>query len=317
MSRLSLAVLLAVLFLVPWSTASAADQIWINDIQVNPSRFWNTTVTIVGQVMATTPNPAGTTRGTYTLLDDSSPNPITVRTKDLPPVGKIYSVTGVVIQDPAQANAPLVRELKRGAPGMSPLLKYSLIGGSALFLVLLVTFFALLVKPKRGPVPKAATIVAAPNPPVSTSPGATPPPMARPVTPAAASPAKSVKTTKIPTADQAEAPKADKTQVFMSLGAELVVERGPDKGREFPLHKQVTTLGRPGSRKNDVELDDDTVSKEQASIFFDTNTKRFTLSNQSHTNATQVNQVVVTEGKELEAGDLIEMGRTSIRFERS
>lgn len=311
MSRPTFRVLLTLLLLVPGSLLSAADQIWINDIQVNPSRYWNTTVTIIGQVMATTPNPAGTTRGTYTLLDDSSPTPITVRTKDLPPVGKIYSVTGVVIQDPAQANAPLVRELRRGAPGMSPLLKYSLIGGSALFLVLLVVFFAMLVKPRGRATPQTPTMVAGQG--ALAGPGATPVPRARPVTPTA----RPVETTKIPAAELDDVSSSDKTQVFMSLGAELIVERGPDKGREFPLHKQVTTIGRPGSRKNDIELTDDTVSKEQASVFFDTTSKKFTVSNQSNTNATMVNQVVITEGKELEDGDMIEMGRTAIRFDRS
>ena len=309
MSRLTFPVLLTLLLLVPGSVASAADQIWINDIQVNPSRYWNTTVTVIGQVMATTPNPAGTTRGTYTLLDDSSPTPITVRTKDLPPVGKIYSVTGVVIQDPAQANAPLVRELRRGAPGMSPLLKYSLIGGSALFLVLLVVFFAMLVRPRGRATPPAMATASR----STASHGSTPLPRARPVTPTAGP----LETTKIPAADLDDAPSSDKTQVFMSLGAELIVDRGPDKDREFPLHKQVTTMGRPGSRKNDIELTDDTVSKEQASVFYDTTSKRFTISNQSSTNATMVNQVVITEGKELEDGDTIEMGRTAIRFDRS
>ena len=310
MSRLTFTVLLTLLVLAPGSVVSAADQMWINDIQVNPSRYWNTTVTLIGQVMATTPNPAGTTRGTYTLLDDSSPTPITVRTKDLPPVGKIYSVTGVVIQDPARANAPLVRELRRGAPGMSPLLKYSLIGGSALFLVLLVIFFAMLVKPSSRPVPQTATMSTASR---AAAPRSTPVPRARPVTPTA----RPLETTKLAAADLEDAGSSVKTQVFMSLGAELVVDRGPDKEREFPLHKQVTTIGRPGARKNDVELTDDTVSKEQASVFFDTASKKFTISNQSNTNATMVNQVVITEGKELEDGDIIEMGRTAIRFERA
>lgn len=303
--------LLLALVLVPGTVALAAEQIWINDIQVNPSRYWNTTVTVIGQVMATASNPPGTTRGTYTLLDDSSPIPLNVRTKDLPPVGKIYSVTGVFIQDPAQANAPLIRELKRGAPGMSTLLRYALIGGSALFLVLLVVFFSMLVKPRRRPVPRVVTIApAARGTPVSGS-----LPLARPVTQTPT--ARPVHTSKLPQAEPVATPTPDKTQVFMSLGAELIVDRGPDEDRQFPLHKEITTVGRPGSRKNDIELTDDTVSKEQASVFFDATTKRFTLSNQSRTNPTMVNQVVATEGRELEDGDLIEMGRTTIRFERS
>jgi len=56
-------------------------------------------------------------RGTYTLLDDSCPNTITVRTKDLPPVGRAFSVSGVVLQDPNNANVPVIKELERADAG--------------------------------------------------------------------------------------------------------------------------------------------------------------------------------------------------------
>ena len=70
------------------SVAASAEQVWINDILINPARYWNRTVTVVGQVQAVRANPEGTTRGFYTVLDDSCPNPITVRSNELPPLGK-------------------------------------------------------------------------------------------------------------------------------------------------------------------------------------------------------------------------------------
>jgi pSer/pThr/pTyr-binding forkhead associated (FHA) protein len=277
-----------------------ADQEWISDILANPSRYWNRTVTIIGDVQTVIANPPGTTRGTYTVLDDSGTVPITVQTKDLPPIGRTYSVTGVIIQDPNQANVPLMREIKRASPGLDSNLKLLLIGGGALFLILLIVFIVLLAKPKKQPglsqtVRPATRPVPPPPPPSAPAPDMT-------------------KTTKIPSAGAPAAASPDKTQVFMSLGADVVVEKGPEKGKEFALSKQVSTIGRPGTRKNDIELNDDTVSKTQASIFFDNTTKNFTVSNESTTNPTKVNGQMIQDVTSLNNGDLIEMGRSVLKF---
>ena len=297
MKRISLFILMTGIFIFGmFSNEAFADQEWVSDILVNPSRYWNRTVTVVGQVQAVTANPVGTTRGIYTLLDDSGPNPITVRTNDLPPIGKNYAVTGVIIQDPAQANVPVMKELKRTSPGMPSSMKILLFGGGALFLILLIIFIVLLVKPKEK-APVQATIS----------------PSARPISPAP----DFDKTTKIPTVPSVSPPPApDKTQVFMSLGAEIIVEKGPDQGKEIALHKQVTTIGRAGARKNDIELADDTVSKEQASLFYDNTTKQFSLSNESMTNPTKVNNQMITEALILKNDDLIEIGKTALRFKQ-
>lgn len=296
--RVSLLIVMAVIFIFGmFANEAFADQEWVSDILVNPSRYWNRTVTVVGQVQAVTANPVGTTRGIYTLLDDSGPNPITVRTNDLPPIGRNYAVTGIIIQDPAQANVPVMKELKRASPGMPSSMKILLFGGGALFLILLIIFIVLLVKPKEK-TPVQATIR----------------PSARPASP----PAPDLdKTTKMPpTVPSASPPAPDKTQVFMSLGAEIIVDKGPDQGKEIALHKQVTTIGRPGARKNDIELSDDTVSKEQASLFYDNTTKQFSLSNESMTNPTKMNGQVVTEALVVKNDDVIEIGKTSLRFKQ-
>jgi hypothetical protein len=299
-------VLLAVFVLpIVLAVAAWAAQVWIVDILANPSRYWNTTLTVVGQVQSVQAVPEGTTRGYYNLLDESCPNPLTVRSADLPPVGRNYSVTGIVIQDPAKANIPVLKEVSRSSPGMASTSLYLLIGAGVVFLILLVLFIVLLTRPKK----KAGDTIR-PRPQETLRPAA------RPAAPPTAPDLD--KTVKMPmAAAPAGAPAAaDKTQVFMSLGADIIVDKGPDKGREFPLHKQVMTIGRPGARKNDIELADDTVSKDQASIFYDNARKTFTIANESATNQTKVNGQVISGPTLIENGAVIEMGRTLLRFKK-
>ena len=299
--------LIAALLLVAAAGNAVAADVWVADILANPARYWNTTVTVTGQVQDATSNPQGTTRGNYTLLDDSIATPLVVRTKDLPPVGRNFTVTGVIIQDPNQANVPILNELERRSPGMAPGLQALLIGGAVLFAVLLVFFVYMLMKPRPRPAPEA-TVYAAPPTPAA----------APPVQPTMAAEPGSAATRKIPGAQPSPAPTAtDATQAFMNLGAELVVTKGPDSGRNTTLHKPVTTIGRPGARKNDLELSDDTVSKEQASVLYDNNSRHFTITNQSTTNPTLVNKKVVAEPTLLEDGDVLEMGGTTLRFQKS
>jgi len=274
----------------------AAQQVWISDILANPQRFWNTTVTVVGQVQAVAANPAGTTRGTYTLLDESCPNPLTIRTTDLPPVGKTFSVTGTVVQDTAQANVPQLKEYRREAPGMSSMMKYILIGAAAVFFILIIILIVVLTKPKQRSGAAPETI--------------------RPSGPPMGSARDMDKTTRLAPTAVAPAPSGDRTQVFANLGADILIDKGPDKGKEFTLHKQVTTLGRPGSRKNDIELNDETVSKEQASIFYDAQKKEFSIANESGTNPTKLNGQVIAGPMILGNDAQIEMGRSVLRFRK-
>ncbi|MCJ7679277.1 MAG: FHA domain-containing protein, partial [Candidatus Aminicenantes bacterium] len=260
---------------------------------------------VIGDVQAVVANPPGTTRGTYAILDDSGQVALVVQTKDLPAIGKTFEVTGVIIQDPNNATQPLMRELKRSSPGPSANMKLLLYGGGGLFLILLIVFIILLAKPKQAAAPQQTIRPAAP-------PRSSPPP------PAPYVPVSPDKTTKIPTARSAAAapPSPDKTQVFMSLGAEIVVDKGPDKDKEFTLHKQVSMIGRSGARQNEIQLSDDTVSKEQAALYYDSSSKNFTIKNESQTNVTQLNGKMLTEPVILNNGDLIEMGKTVLRFKK-
>jgi len=297
MKKLSLCLFVSALILTCVTAArAAADQEWIRDILERKDRYWNTEVTAVGQVVTVKADPEGTTRGTYQLRDESTKNTLTVATNDLPPVGRTYAVTGMILQAPEDASVPYLKEAKRTSPGLSTTMKLLLYGGGLLFLVLLIVFLVLLLRPKsRGAA--AATI----------RPG---------VRPGAGEPGLD-KTRKVsPAGSAVPSPTPDKTQVYVSLGADLIVEKGPERGKEFSLHKQVTTIGRPGARKNDVELADDTVSKEQASIFYDNIKKTFTLRNESTTNPTLLNKNIITEAAELHNSDLIEIGKTVLKFKQ-
>lgn len=105
-----------------------------------------------------------------------------------------------------------------------------------------------------------------------------------------------------------------KTRLYVNLGVELVVERGPDRDKAFPLHQHLTRIGRAGARANDVELTDGTVSKEQASIRYQPTNETFTIMNESSTNPTLVNRIVVDDDVTLELDARIEMGGTTLLF---
>jgi pSer/pThr/pTyr-binding forkhead associated (FHA) protein len=200
---------------------------------------------------------------------------------------------------------------------MSSTMLYALIAAGVVFLGLLILFIVMLMKPKPALAPPAPSPVAETIRPKMqdtirpTARTVVPPPAPAPV-PAPAPALDTSKTTKIPSP-----PVPDKTQVFMSLGADLVVEKGPDRGREFTLHLPVTTVGRAGGRRNDVEFADETVSKDQASIYYDSSTKLFSIANESTTNPTKVNGQAISGPTSLDHGALIEMGRTVVRFRKS
>jgi len=107
-----------------------------------------------------------------------------------------------------------------------------------------------------------------------------------------------------------------KTQLLPNPIAELLVERGSDMGMMFTVSKNASTIGRSGARLNDIVLTDNTVSKEQASLHFDLVNVRFSITNQSGKNQTKVNGIIVDNHVFLNDGELIEMGKTALRFKK-
>lgn len=284
---------LAASFAVPFflSVTASAQDIYILDILSHPERFYNRTVTLVGQVQSVQAAQPGTSRGQYAIFDDSTPNLLTVKSEKLPKIGKIYKIIGTLIADPAQTNVPVLKEESRSSPSSSSLTTIILIAAAAVFLILLVFLLRYLSKSK-APTHGAPVIRPAQG-------GAPTPDMGKTIRVA-------------PTAEPASA----KTQVYLNLGATIVVEKGADAGREYPLHLLVLAIGRPGARKNDIELTDGTVSKEQATIRYNNIKKEFTLVNESQTNPTRVNGADVAEPVVLADGAVIEIGKTALRFKK-
>jgi len=267
----------------------------INDILINPARYWNMQVTLIGEVQRVNADPAGTTRGTYTLLDDSCPKVISIRTRDLPPVGRAFRVTGIVLQDPNNAAIPVIKELERAAVGeFSSSTRNLLLGLGVVLIILIVVFVFLLLKPRKSAASQSRTkAVIMPETRNESRNGTV-------VIQDAVLP--------IPEAQGGE------TQLLPTMIAELLVERGSDKGVKFTISKNENAIGRSGKRLNDIVLTDNTVSKEQASLHFDPVNNQFTIINQSGKNQTKANGIIVEKPLLLKDGDLIEMGKTALRF---
>lgn len=98
-----------------------------------------------------------------------------------------------------------------------------------------------------------------------------------------------------------------------ALRARLRVESGELTGREIPLRRTETLLGR--SPASDVALLDENVSRDHALILFDEESGEFSIEDLQSTNGTLVNGKRC-RSQVLQAGDAIRIGRTELRFLR-
>ncbi|MDD8027622.1 MAG: FHA domain-containing protein [Acidobacteriota bacterium] len=272
--------------LLLFASSAAAQDVYVLDLLTRPERFLNTSVTVVGQVQALQSAAGGGGRGTYTIIDDSTASALTVRSEKLPKIGKVYRITGTLVADPARENAPTLKEDRRSSPGSS-LVSAVLIAAGVILAILFVVLIVLWLRPRRraGDAPRIR--------PDSTDMG---------------------RTIRVAPFPSSAVPAAAKTQVFRNLGASLVLDSGPDKGREYPLHLMKTNIGRPGGRLNDIEIADGTVSKEQAAILYDNATKEFTLVNESATNPTLFDGAEIGGPSVLRPGTVIGMGKITLKF---
>jgi hypothetical protein len=361
-------------FLQTASTALAQTQDLIVDICTTPNRYWNKQVFLKGHVVKVTPDPPGTNRGRFTLRDQSDKD-IDITTDDLPAMGKVYTVNGVVLQGKPGDMVPVVREnsrvlaeptpgspdepgaVKRATPPPAPV-SAAPSGGKALSKKELEDAVRRELD-QRDAQARQAQAPAAVAPPVAAPPPVTPgmwdnpwmilgaavvvvaivavliialrskPAPAAYAPPAAAAPPYVAPPASVPTAASAAMGQATQaargvptmaasapTQALMQLGANLSITEGPDRGRNLSLGKAVTTIGRAGARKNDVELSDGTVSREQAKILYNQDDKTFTLVNEASTNPTRVNGNTVVSVA-LANNDKIEFGNTAIKFLRT
>ena len=290
------------IFLVLFSTflfctnAAFVDRISSNELINLKGCYVNSEVTAVGLVVETVADQDAAMGGRYTITDDSTTWPLTVKTNYLSPVGKSFTVSGYVESDPKNVNLFLLCEGSRASPEMSNTMKYLLYGGGILFLVLIIIFISVRIRSKTWKSPQDS---------LGTRPSSLP------------GYPDSDRTQKITPSQLDQAPVSDESQAVVNLGAELFVREGDDQGKNFILHKRATTIGRAGARKNDVELIDDTVSKQQATILCDITNKQFFIKNESTTNATKVNNQFITEMAVLQFGDMIEMGSTLLLFKKT
>lgn len=96
----------------------------------------------------------------------------------------------------------------------------------------------------------------------------------------------------------------------------LVVVGGPGLGAFRPVFEGNNTVGRSGAQRVPLDFGDDTISaEEQAYIRYDSAERKFLLvPNLAKTNIVSVNDRKPTGAVELQAMDLITMGRTQLVF---
>lgn len=91
----------------------------------------------------------------------------------------------------------------------------------------------------------------------------------------------------------------------------LIAQTGPSAGKEFPLTKEVITIGRGSG--NDIVLPDPRVSRQHAEIRRQDD--EFIITDLGSTNGTFVNGVRIEEPQPLRRGDRIEIGTTAFLFQ--
>lgn len=330
--------------------AAAQTQDLIVDILTAPNNYWNKPVTLKGHVVRVSPDPPGTSRGRFTFRDQSDRD-IEVTTNDLPPQGKVFVVKGVVEQRQPGDVVPIVREMARSetdaaapiaaaTPKAAPSDKPASTPRPATVAPPAVAPpAAAAAAPAPQPAAPAAVPVTATTVPTAWWQDTTTLVLAgaavlavlligaatmrrrpAPARPAARVAGAGAVQQSLPAyaSTRGGAASGDATvvvdrgtELFAPRGASMSVTEGPDRGRGFTIGRAVTTLGRGGQRKNDIELTDTTISRDQARIVLEGT--GYTLINESTTNPTRVNGQTI-ERHPLSNGDTIEFGATVLKF---
>jgi len=245
---------LVFLFLMVFAvTVLAAEGVFISDIKMNPSKYYNLQVRVKGVVVDVTPEQAGLKSGMYTMRDESEQT-IEVKTDELPAPGQSFMVEGIVTMK-AQTQTPFLKELKRNGGNLLPII---VIGAAVIVLILIGILVYMLRKPAamESAYEEGGTIE--PTRPISTA------EMKR-VAPAA----------------------PERTVEVPAIPAQLEVLNGPSKGEKYILKRQ-NMIGR---ETGDLALSDPTVSAEHAQITF--KNRKYVLTNKSLTNPVKVNKATV------------------------
>lgn len=279
---------------------------WIEEIEASPERFWNTTVVLEGRVVEAVPEPQGTREGYYHLVDESTPQGLMVRSDELPSPGEDVTVSGLIQQEPGETGRTILRENSRYA-NHDPRLMWT--GGAATLLGAVLLGILILSLVRSGTTRSRRRPGFAGGGPWAGGGGDRPEP-------------EWAMATAQGSGGEAATATADRTRTFddatktFDLYGFLKVRSGPDAPAEFPLGGTPVLIGRAGGRQNQVELSDETVSREQARLLKDRENGRVLLINESATNRTKVNGSEV-DSVELSPGDEVRMGATVMEFRQS
>jgi hypothetical protein len=111
-------------------------------------------------------------------------------------------------------------------------------------------------------------------------------------------------------------PRPQAGPVFDPVVGWLVVISGPGKGSSRPVHNGNNAIGRSPRQRIPIDFGDDAISsEEQAYLRYDPTDRTFLLiPNLAKANLVAVNDKKPTSAVQLNAGDVISMGRTKLLF---
>jgi len=210
------------------SQSFAAQEVMINEITQNPSKYYNLPVKIKGVVVKVTPSQLDLKSGFYTLRDESETT-IEIKSNNLPGPGQTFTVEGIVTMK-AETQTLYLKEMGRSQK--VSLLPYLVIGAAVVVLILILILVYLLLKPARKE--------------------------------PAYAPARMWEPTRRVTAEDMKRVGPEKTIEVPSIPAQLEILNGPKKGGKYIL-KRGNIIGRDDG---DLTLGDPTVSAEHAQIVF-------------------------------------------------
>ena len=96
----------------------------------------------------------------------------------------------------------------------------------------------------------------------------------------------------------------------------LVVVRGPGRGRVVTLGTGMNTIGRGSQSRARIDFGDDLIARaDHARVVYEPRTRRYLLSHGAGSNLTYLHGEVVITPVEIEAGAMIEVGETTLRFQ--
>jgi hypothetical protein len=95
----------------------------------------------------------------------------------------------------------------------------------------------------------------------------------------------------------------------------VVVVKGPGRGSFSPVFVGMNSLGRDASQRVSLNFGDDSISREEhAFITYDEEDRRFYLQHGGKSNLVRLGSQPVLSPTELQANDLIRIGRTTLLF---